>query len=144
MKIYPMSAWLLSFLVAVILTTGCASFPQQRPEESLRKRVDALMQAKIEERWDAVYNLYDSSFRKTTPKEKFVYSTRNMRFKNFSIEEIEILPSGQEAKVKVRSDISVQGFDFKGVPEAQHWIREKGKWLLKVKTQQHPFAPKKK
>lgn len=144
MKIYRTFSALLSLLVAVILTTGCASFPQQKPEESLKKRVDILMQAKIDGRWDTVYDLYDSSFRKTTHKEKFVYGTKNMHFKNYSIEEIKILPSGKEADVKIKSEISVQGFDFKGVPETQHWIKEKGKWFMKVRSQKHPFVPKKK
>jgi len=141
MKIHRIYSTILSSLV-VILAIGCASFPQQiSKEESLRKRIDTLMQAKINGKWDIVYDHYDSSYRKTLPREQFANRSRSMQFKNFSIETIEILPSGKEAKVKVKSDISLQGFDFKGAPENQQWIEENGQWFLKVKPQKNPFAP---
>jgi hypothetical protein len=146
MSIHRAYSTFLSPLVLIfILAIGCASLPQKiSKEEALRNRVNALMQAKIDGKWDIVYDLYDSSYRKTLSREQFASRSRAMLFKNFSIETIEILPSGTEAKVKVRTDISMKGFDFKGAPENQNWIEENGKWFMKVKPQINPFAPRKK
>lgn len=130
---------LLPFL-ALTFSIGCAFFPPQRPEESLQKRVEGLMQAKIDGKWDVVYTFYDASFRNAVSKENFANRTRNLRFKGFKIEEIEMLPSSKEARVKVGMDISLQGFDFKDAPKNQHWIKEEGKWFLKVQpSRDNPF-----
>ena len=142
---YKYSTMLSPLILVFILAIGCASFPQKiSKEESLRKRVNALIQAKIDRRWDIVYDLYDSSYKKTLSREQFANRLRTMQFKNFSIETIEILPSGREAEVKLKVDISMKGFDFKDAPEKQHWIEEKGNWFMKVMPQINPFAPKKK
>ena len=95
---YKYSTMLSPLILVFILAIGCASFPQKiSKEESLRKRVNALIQAKIDGRWDIVYDLYDSSYKKTLSREQFANRLRTMQFKNFSIETIEILPSGREA-----------------------------------------------
>ena len=130
----------LIILPILIFSMGCASFlPSQREEVSLKKRVEALMQAKIDGRWDLVYDFYDTSFRKTTSRESFSRRTRKMLFKAYLIEEIAVLPSANEANVKVKVDILLQGFDFKGAPENQCWIKKKGDWFLKINPQKNPF-----
>ncbi len=130
---------LLPFL-ALILSIGCAHCPPQSQEESLQKRVEGLMQAKIDGKWDVVYTFYDASFRNAVARENFAQKTKNISFKAFRIEKIEILSSGKEARVKVATDISFQGFDFKDAPKNQHWIKEKGKWFLKVTpSSDNPF-----
>jgi hypothetical protein len=131
-------------VVLLILLTGCAALPHPSPEESLRARVEGLMQAKVDGKWDVVYGFFESSFRKTMSKEKYSNVPRGISFENFTIETIEILSSGKEATVNVKSDISMQGFTFKGAPEKQRWVKEGRQWFLKAKPRTHPFAPQKK
>lgn len=141
MKKRRMFLTLLPFL-ALILSIGCAHCPPplQSPEESLQKRIEGLMQAKIDGKWDVVYTFYDASFRNAVAIENFAQKTKNITFKAFRIEKIKILSSRKEARVKVAIDISFQGFDFKDAPKSQHWIKEKGKWFLKVKPlSDNPF-----
>ena len=42
-----------------------------------------------------------------------------------------MLPSGDQATVKVRIDISFMGYNFKGAPQTQNWVKEKGEWFVK-------------
>jgi hypothetical protein len=134
---------LLTFFT-LIFSVGCALLPSQTPEEYLQKRVEGLMQAKINGTWDVVYSFYDSSFRKGVSLDKFSSIPRDIDFKNFTIENIEMLPSKREATAKVKVDISVKGFTFKGAPENQLWIKEGRQWYLKARPgTQHPFAPSK-
>ena len=53
-----------------------------------------------------------------------------MNFKAFSIEEIKVLPSGDQATVKVRMDFPYMGYTFKGVSQMQTWVKEKGEWFV--------------
>jgi hypothetical protein len=134
----------LSFALLVSVSTGYTASPPQGPEETLKKRVEGLMGARIQGNWAEVYDFYDSAFRETISREDFDNHPRNMLFKSFRIEEIEILPSGEEATVKVRMDFSARGYDFKDAPENQQWIKQEGQWFLKVRPRKNPFAPAKK
>ena len=49
--------------------------------------------------------------------------------KGIQIEEIAVLPSGDQETVKVRKDISYMGFNFKAVSHTQHWVKERGSGL---------------
>jgi len=134
----------LTLLPFLIFTIMGASPVQKKAEESLRKRVEGLMQAKVDGKWDVVYTYYDTGFRKAASQENFTKRSGRMDFKSFTIESLEILPSGNEATVKLKTDISMQGFDFKGKQEKQHWIKQDGEWFQKVNIGANPFAPKKK
>jgi hypothetical protein len=50
----------------------------------------------------------------------------------YKIESIEILPSGNEATVQVKQNISIKVFDFKDQAEKQQWVKEGFSWYLKV------------
>jgi hypothetical protein len=41
-----------------------------------------------------------------------------------------MLPSGEQATVKVRTDISFMGYDFKGAPQTQNLVKERGEWFF--------------
>ena len=58
-------------------------------------------------------------------RESYVNRTRNLSYKGFGIEEITMLPSGDKATVKVKIDISFMGYDFKGAPQKQDWVKER-------------------
>ncbi|MDA8405180.1 MAG: hypothetical protein M0Z56_13440 [Desulfobacteraceae bacterium] len=126
---------ILFFLFIVIISVAsaaCAVLQSKAPEEALRERVQGMMQAKINKDWGAVYTYFDESFQKRESKEVFSKKIGEIIFKTYTIESIEILPTGKDATVKIKSDIQAKGFDFKGTPETQHWIMEGGEWRLQV------------
>ena len=53
-----------------------------------------------------------------------------MDFTGFQIESIEVDESGKEAEVVVKIDFNVRGFDFKGTPQKQAWVKEGRDWYI--------------
>ena len=116
----------------VILSAGCAALsPITAKQETLEERVKNYMQAQIDGKWDRAYSFFDSSSREKISRESYVHRTRKLSYKGFAIEEITMLPSGDQATVKVRIDISFMGYDFKRAPQTQNWVKEKGEWFVK-------------
>jgi hypothetical protein len=137
-----------TLLVAVcclmlILSAGCAALtPITAKQETLDERVKNYMQAQIDGKWDRAWSFFDSSSRAKVTRESYVNRPRNLSYKGFGIEEITVLPSGDQAAVKVRIDISFMGYDFKDAPQKQEWVKEKGEWFVKSEpqSQKNPFA----
>ena len=120
----------------LILSAGCAGLsPITGKQESLEERVKNYIQAQIDQKWDRAYEFFDSSTREKIARESYVNRTRNLPYKGFTIEEIKMLPSGDQATVKVKIDISYMAYDFKGAPQTQNWIKERGEWFLKSEPQ---------
>ena len=124
--------FVLFIVIISLASTACAALKSKAPDEALRERVQGMMQAKINKDWGAVYTYFDESFQKRESKEVFSKKIGEIIFKTYTIESIEILPTGKDATVKIKSDIQAKGFDFKGTPETQHWIMEGGEWRLQV------------
>ena len=57
---------------------------------------------------------------------------KTVYFTAYTIDAIDIQPSGKDALVKLKYDINMKGFDFKNNPETQKWIQENGNWYLQV------------
>jgi len=59
-----------------------------------------------------------------------------------------MLPSGDQATVKVRIDISFMGYVFPRAPQTQNWVKENGGWFIKWSETQSkkttPFSPREK
>ena len=120
----------------LILSAGCAALsPITAKQETLEERVKNYMQAQIDGKWDRAYSFFDSSSHETVSRESYVHQTRKLSYKGFGIEEIKTLPSGDQATVKVRIDISFMGYDFKGAPQTQNWVKERGEWFVKSEPQ---------
>jgi hypothetical protein len=120
----------------LILSAGCAALsPITAKQETLEERVKNYMQAQIEGKWDRVYSFFDTSTRERISRDSFMNRTRQLSFKGFGIEEINMVPSRDEAKVKVRIDISFMGYNFQGAPQEQSWVKEKGEWFVKSEPQ---------
>jgi hypothetical protein len=131
----------------LILSAGCAALsPMTEKQETLEERVKNYMQAQIDRKWDRVYSYFDSSSREKTTREGYVNRARNLSYTGFSIEEVTMLPSGDQATVKVKIDMSFMGYNFKGAPQTQNWIKETGTWFVKSapQSQKNPFAPQEK
>ena len=131
------------WFLMVLLSVGCAALPTTK-QETLEERVHQFMQAQIDKKWDSVYSFFDSSFREKVSRESYVHQTRKMSYKGFGIESITMLPSGEQATVKVRIDISFRGYDFKRAPQTQNWVKEKGGWFVKSEPSKNPFSPREK
>jgi len=125
------SSVLVTFIAFVC---GCATLSSPKDEKDvLRDRVVQMMDAKIAGNWDLVFDFYDPASRPKTSGEGSSPAGKGI-FKDYAIENLEILESGEEARVEISNDISVQGFDFKGAPEVQRWVKVKGKWYFGVKA----------
>lgn len=124
--------------VAFLLTMAC---DLKKPEERVRESAQTMMQAKVDGKWDQVYDLYDADYRKTITREDFIKRPRNTTYKGFAIESVEVLPSGTEAVVRMTETVSVQTFEFKSPVIPQRWIKaDDGKWYQRVEESQNPFS----
>jgi hypothetical protein len=132
----------------VILLAGCAALSSMTAkQETLEERVKNYMQAQIDGKWDHAYSFFDSSSREKVSKENYVHQTRKLSYDGFAIEEITMLPSGDQATVKVRIDLSFMGFVFPRAPQTQNWAKENGGWFIKSEPQSQkttPFSPQQK
>jgi hypothetical protein len=132
--------------LALILSAGCAALSPltvEQEKEKLDERVKNYMQAQIDKKWDRAYTFLDSSFRARVTRETYIATPRKISYTGFRIEEITVLPAGDQATVKVKIDIMVMGFDFKRGDQTQNWIKEKGEWYVKSEppSQRTPFGP---
>jgi hypothetical protein len=133
----------ICFLI-LILSAGCAALsPITAKQETLEERVKSYMQAQIDRKWDRAYSFFDSSSRERISRESFMNTPRKLSYKGFKIEGITMLPSGDQASVKVTIDVSFTGYDFKGALRTQNWVKERGSWFVKIEPQSrsNPFTP---
>jgi hypothetical protein len=129
----------------LILSAGCAALSSlNTKQETLEERVKNYMQAQIDGKWDQSYSFLHSSYREKVSKENYVQQDRKLSYKGFAIEEITMLPSGDEATVKVRIDLSFMGYVFPRAPQTQNWAKENGGWFLKWSEKTAPFPPQQK
>ena len=118
--------------LTLILSAECAALSPKNPQQSLEDKVGDYMQAQIDEKWDRVYSFLEPSYREEVSRENFVHRTRKMFLKAFTIETIKILPSGNQATVKVRIDVSFRGTTFQKALKTQHWTKQNGEWFVQV------------
>lgn len=128
------------FTLIYIVFTGCASFAPKPPEEILKERVSAALQAKVENRWGDFYEMTCMEYRKSIPKEKFVNMDRKMIFTGFVIKNIEIGESGKEAKVLVLNDFKFMGYQINEQKQIQKWVYENANWYLSINAKANPFS----
>jgi hypothetical protein len=129
--------------LTVILVAGCAAVsPLSTKQETLEERVQQYMQAQIDEKWDYAYSFFNASSREKITLERYVNQPRKLSYTGFEIEEITVLQSGDTAEVKVKIDLSFMGYNFKGAPQTQNWVKETGAWFIASQSQAHnaPFA----
>ncbi len=120
-------AWLLS------ACQGLPMMPSQPPEEVLEKRVAGLMDAKVNQNWGSFYTYLDPSFKEKVSRQNFINRSRDVRFTDYSIQSIEIGPSGEEATVSVLYDMMARAFHFTDQRDTQKWLKKGGKWYLEMK-----------
>jgi hypothetical protein len=123
---------LLILMVVAICMCSCSTLPFRSSEDSLRIRVEEMMNARINDDWEKVYGYLDPGYRNRISKTNFVNIRREMDFTKYSIISVEVQPSGKEAFVKIKQDMSVKVFEFKDQPEKQHWVKDGFSWYMKV------------
>jgi hypothetical protein len=127
-----------SIVVPFLVVTGfmivqsCSTFSLKPPQERLRDRVQAMMDAKIKNDWAKVYDYLSPSYQKTISKDAFSRMSRSVYFIKYAINSINIGPSGSEANVEVNYDADLKGFDMKNRIEKQTWIKVEGEWYLDI------------
>jgi len=124
----------------LILSAGCAALAPVK-EEPLEERVKAYMQAGIDRKWGRAYEFLDSSSREKVDRDTYLSQPRKVPYRKFTIDEITVAPSGDQATVKIKTDIAYKGYTFKGASQEQHWVKEKGAWFVKAAppSRKHPF-----
>lgn len=129
--------------IILIFLCGCATVPMTSspPKEPLKRSVKKMMQAKVDGRWDLVYDYFDQGYKKKVSRQQFSGIPRSMFFHSFTIDSFELDPSGQKAVVKLTSTFSARGFRFDEVESVQNWKIENGQWVLIMKDA-NPFIDK--
>ena len=131
-SLFKKVALVFSVSISAIMLVACATAPIKSSEALLRERVDGLMQAKINNNWAGVYEYYTPDFKEENSKDQFVRMNRQMHFKNYTIQSIEMDPSGKAATVIVRYDFRVLGSLFHK-NDTQKWVRDGGQWYQEPK-----------
>lgn len=132
----------IGILILLVGSLGACSLKHASPsgEEALRQRVSRMMQAKIDDDWGKVYEFQAPEYKKAVSKDKFLGINRKMSVLRYSIESLEMAPSGKEATVEVKFAASVRGFEFEGMVNTQQWVKIKGTWYEKAETERSkPF-----
>ena len=126
-----LTALFVSILTAFAVT-ACATFPHRPPDQAVRLRVEAFMTAKVNKDSAKAYSFFDSAYKEKISESQFIRKIEKMEFKAFTIESVTVDPDGDKATVKVKSDVSTGGFDFKGNIETQNWVKQGREWFLHV------------
>ena len=133
-------------MILILLAAGCAALSSTTvKQETLEKRVQSYMQAYINGNWDQAYSFLNASSREKISKDKYIQQhDRKLSYKKFEIEGVNMLPSGDQATVRVRIDLSFMGYVFPRAPQTQEWVKENGGWFIKSSDKTTPFTQQKK
>lgn len=120
-------------LMLILLAAGCAGLsPLASKQAPLEERVKDYMQAQVDQKWDEAYLFFDTFSRQEVPRESYIQKTRQASYTGFTVEEITLLPSGDQATVKVKINISFMGYELNKAPHQQEWVKENGSWFVKI------------
>jgi exopolysaccharide biosynthesis protein len=123
----------LSIMILMALAvTAYFIYPRGPVDQAVRLRAEAFMKAKVSKDYAKAYPFFDSTYQKTVSEQQFARKMGKMELTGFAIESVTVDPDGTRATVKVKSDVSSAGFDFKGNIETQNWVKEGREWFLHV------------
>jgi hypothetical protein len=125
------TALFVSILMAFAVT-ACSTFPHRPADQAVRLRVEELMNAKVNKDWVKAYTFFESTYKKTLPEYQFLSNMSKMEFKTFTIGSITMAPDEKSATAIIKSDIILNGMEFKGNRSTQQWVKEGGQWFLHV------------
>lgn len=113
--------------------TGCTKLasPLLPPTDRLHMRVTAVWNAKTVHDWGAVYDAATEESRSKMKKDRFI-NHANVKVLDYSIESIEISPSGDKALVSVQYSVMQNGYTFNHIQSKDEWIWEKNEWRINL------------
>lgn len=122
-------------LILMMVIAGCSALSPRTSASKvpLEERINTYMQAQIAQDWARAYTFLNQSSRKQISREQYIHQTRKATYTAFEIDEINMLPESDTAKVRVRLDISFMGYELKRTPYNQVWVKEKGAWYVNTK-----------
>ncbi len=124
------------FIAVLFMTGGCQSFLFQpiSAEEAIENRVVEMMSARVNGDWGRVYKYLCPEYKNAVSKESFMAKPRNMLFRNFNVESVEMDSSAEKATVIVSYDMTVMSYEVPDQRETQKWIRKGGNWYFVIKN----------
>jgi len=121
-----------TFIIIFLLLTSCAHFPKMGAgEKQLEQQVSRIMEAKINGKWDQVYEMFCTNYRKSVKKSSFLHFNR-IKFISYRIHSVDIDDDGKSAVAQVYISFSSKGFTFPESIKEQHWLLERGNWCQNV------------
>jgi uncharacterized protein YceK len=121
---------LMIFAGMLAILSGCATLLSPKDEkEVLTSRLSQMMNAKMAGEWAKAYDYYTPEFRQVVSKTNFGdKSLERVRYGGYTIGNISIADSGNQAQIELTCDISMKGFDFANAPQIQQWKKVGGNW----------------
>lgn len=125
---------LILVTMSLLLISACQSLPFRTSEQTLQTRVTGMMAERVAQDWAGVYEYLNPDYKIKVTKGNFVGMNREILYNDFAVESMVIAPSGIDAVVKTKYDMSVMGFDVADHSETQNWKKIDGKWYYVIKT----------
>jgi len=125
---------LILLIMALFLISACQSLPFQPPEQVLQKLAAGMMAARVAQDWGQVYQYLAPDYKNRVSKENFLGKKRDIQFGDFTVESVEIGPSGKEAVITVKYDMTVMSFNVANKRITQNWVKTGGKWYYQMNT----------
>ncbi|HID97216.1 MAG TPA: hypothetical protein EYP57_03375 [Thermodesulfobacteriaceae bacterium] len=122
-------------ILAVLILSACNPGRSTSPEElraRLEDRVARYLEVRSAGNTEKEYEFFQSEYRKEVPRELFV-SRKNVQYRNIRLEKIEYQQGEQEARVILKADVKIMGFEMKDAPVRQRWVLEDGLWFIAAK-----------
>lgn len=122
--------FVLGVMLLLITSSGCAHLSASPdPKRTLRQRVSAVWQAKVDGEWDLIYDMTSSNYKKHVSRKEHLRQS-HQSIEKFTIADLQIFPDKRRAKATVQFDIRSMGFLIPNAQIQEHWVLEKGGWFL--------------
>jgi hypothetical protein len=120
---------LLVIMSIFLFLTGCAHITADKTVPSLQERISTVWQAKVDKKWDEVYDHSCREWRAKISEAAFLRSA-NMTITSFKTEKIQRSADGKEATVTIRFNTDAMGMELKGVKIKERWVYEDNNWYV--------------
>ena len=97
----------------------------------LKEQVVKLWNAKLENDWATVYDMFESSFREKVDKASFL-GRQKVHVTKYEIEDVNVTEPESSGVCKVKYQVNQMGFSF-DMEANETWIMENGAWKLTYK-----------
>ncbi|RZB38061.1 MAG: hypothetical protein SRB2_00407 [Desulfobacteraceae bacterium Eth-SRB2] len=114
----------------LIIGSGCVHLTASPdPKHTLRQRVSAAWQARVNGDWDLIYDIAASNYKKHVTRKQHLRQSHQF-IEKFNIADLQIFPDERRAKATVQFDIRSMGFLIPNAQIQENWVLEKGVWFL--------------